>query len=99
MGIMTSRKYSDEEIMSDLTENKRKPFGCMIVFDPDDVRYEDSATVTISMPRGAWKIVYAMTESSKISLTAMLADLILQGINRSIDNIQEVTPDGKIHGD
>lgn len=77
---MESRKYSAEELQDLITGKGIRRYAISFVPEKEDFEYEDSAPVTISLPRGMWKIVYAASKANECSIGEMVSDLACDSI-------------------
>ena len=85
---------SREFTITDCIERMKRPqfhFGCVIVFEADDFRYEDMASVKIALPRAAWKVLIkaakATDKTTEDMASELLCDKILEilELSRSLD--------------
>ena len=78
--MITSRKYSDQELHDLITGKNIRNYKIAFVPEKEDYEYEDTAMVAISLPRGMWKIAYAASEANKCSIGEMISDFTCNAI-------------------
>lgn len=77
---MESRKYSENELRDLIMGRNVQKYIVSFEPEPEDFEYEDSAMVTISLPRGMWKIVYAASKANGCSIGEMVSDFTCDAI-------------------
>ena len=72
---MESRRITLEEMVKRM-EKPIKHITFELDMDKDDLMYEDSTTLTISLSRLIWKVLYAVSQSTGDSVSDVASDLI-----------------------
>ena len=81
---MESRRITLEEMVKRM-EKPIKYTTFELDMDRDDLMYEDSTTLTISLSRLIWKVLYAASKGTGDSVSCVASELITDGAYAQFD--------------
>ena len=90
--LVTSRKYKPEELVDGPFNDIKLGLLSGPELTTEDIVHEDTMPVYISMPRSAWKYVYAMAKQNNIEISKTASRLLFEFIMLCI-RIDGVTND------